>query len=435
MSNPVDTSKPNPSESRRDFLKTSTKLAVTGGVLASGFTSALPVHAAGSDTLRIGLIGCGGRGSGAAAQALEADDNVKLTAMADIFADRLDLSLQNLRNIPEVSGKIDVPAERKFTGFDAYQQLIESGVDVVLLATPPHFRPLHLKAAIDAGKHVFAEKPVAVDAPGVRSVLDTCRLAQEKSLSVVSGLCLRYDAGFQQTVQRLHDGAIGDIHTLFANDYRGPIWVKPRQPDWTDMHWQIRNWYYFTWLSGDFNVEQHVHYLDVCAWIMGGYPSSALGLGGRQVRTGPEYGNIYDHHSVVYEYANGTRLVSNCRQQPGCQNLINSFVFGSRGRAEVSESRLMIDNGTAWQFDQKVKNMYQVEHDELFASIRRGQTINNGEYMAKSTLLAIMGRMATYTGQRITWEQAMESTEDLSPPSYEWGPLPEVKIAIPGTQA
>jgi predicted dehydrogenase len=429
----MTTIKRDEARSRREFLGTSTQLALSGAALLGGLTRAAPVHAAGSDLLRVGLIGCGGRGTGAAAHALQADENVKLTAMGDAFADRLESSLQDLRAVEAVSGKLDVPGERRFVGFDAYRQVIDSGVDVVVLATPPHFRPLHLRAAVEAGKHVFAEKPVAVDAPGVRAVMDTCRLAEHKRLSVVSGLCLRYDAGFQQTVQRLHDGAIGDIHTLFANDYRGPIWVKPRQPGWSDMYWQMRNWYYFTWLSGDFNVEQHVHYLDVSAWVMQGYPSSALGLGGRQARTGPEYGNIYDHHSVVYEYADGARLVSNCRQQPGCQNLISSLMFGSRGRAEVSERRLVIENRETWEFREQVKNMYQVEHDQLFASIRRGEPINNGDYMARSTLLAIMGRMATYTGQRITWDQAMNSPEDLTPPAYDWDAVPEVKIAVPGT--
>jgi predicted dehydrogenase len=425
---------PTAGTSRREFLQTSTRWALAGGAVASGLPMPMPVHAAGSDELRVGLIGCGGRGTGAAAQALQADAHVRLTALADVFADPIEKSLQNLRAAEEVADKVDVPAERQFVGFDAYRQLIDSGVDVVLLATPPQFRPLHLRAAIEAGKHVFAEKPVAVDSPGVRSVVETCRLAEERGLSVVSGLCLRYDGGFRQTVQRLHDGAIGDIHTLFANDYRGPIWVKPRQPGWTDMYWQMRNWYYFTWLSGDFNVEQHVHYLDVCAWVMQGYPVSALGLGGRQVRTGPEYGNIYDHHSVVYEYANGAQLVSNCRQQPGCHNLINSQMFGSRGRAEVSENRLAIEGeGGSWQFREKVKNMYEVEHDELFASIRQGKPINNGQYMALSTLLAIMGRMATYTGQRVTWDEALNSTEDLSPPRYDWDVALDVKIAIPGS--
>ena len=424
----------NPSEtiadgtsSRRHFIKTSATLAAAG-------TLAMPtaVHAAGSDVLRVGLIGCGGRGSGAAAQALQADKNVKLTVMADAFEDRLKSSLDELGKVEAVDGKIDVPRERQFVGFDAYKEVLASDVDVVLLTTPPHFRPMHLKAAIEAGKHVFAEKPVAVDAPGVRSVLATCAEAKRKKLSVVSGLCLRYDAGFRETVRRLHDGALGEIHTLMANDYRGPIWTKPRQPDWTDMHWQMRNWYYFTWLSGDFNVEQHVHYLDVCAWIMGGYPTKAIGMGGRQVRTAAKYGNIYDHHSVTYEYESGARLFSNCRQQLGCKNDMSSHVNGTKGHGEVSERRLQLITDSRWRFRGKQKNMYQVEPDELFAGIRSGKPLNNGEYMAKSTLLAIMGRMATYTGGQVTWEQAMNSKEDLSPKKYAWGPAPAYPIAIPG---
>src|SRR5688572_8235040 len=276
-----------PTSDRRRFLSTST------AALAS--LSLVPaVHAAGSDLLRVGLIGCGGRGTGAAAQALRADKNVLLTAMGDAFEDRLTGSLESLKNT-DVAAKLDVPPERQFVGFDAYKQVIASGVDVVLLTAPPHFRPAHLKAAIDAGKHVFAEKPVAVDAPGVRSVLATCEDAKRKNLAVVSGLCLRYSHAFQETIKRIHDGAIGQVATMQTNDLRGPIWIKPRQPDWTDMHWQMRNWYYFTWLSGDFNVEQHVHHLDVCSWVIGEYPVRATGQGGRQVRTGPEYGNIYDH--------------------------------------------------------------------------------------------------------------------------------------------
>ncbi|MEO1980746.1 MAG: Gfo/Idh/MocA family oxidoreductase, partial [Fuerstiella sp.] len=286
--------------------------------------------------------------------------------------------------------------------------------------------------AIEAVKHVFAEKPVAVDAPGVHSVLQSCAEAKRKNLSVVSGLCIRYDGGFRETVKRLHDGAIGEIHTLIANDYRGSIWVKPRKEDWTDMHWQMRNWYYFTWLSGDFNVEQHVHYLDVCAWVMGEYPVKAIGMGGRQARTDAKFGNIFDHHSVAYEFKNGTRFFSNCRQQSGCKNNMSAYALGSKGRAEVSERHLEITNETTWRFDEKVKNMYQVEHDELFAGIRAGTPLNNGEYMAHSTMLAIMGRMATYTGQEITWEQAMSSTQDLSPAEYAWGDAPEVNIARPG---
>ena len=296
--------------SRRDFLKTS-----AAAVAAANLRVATSAHAAGSDLLRVGLIGCGGRGTGAAGQALAADRNVKLVAMGDAFEDRLKASLEQLGKNREIAAKIDVAPERRFVGFDAYKRVIEAS-DVVLLTAPPHFRPLHLAAAVEAGKHVFAEKPVAVDAPGVRAVLETCELARKKGLAVVSGLCLRSDNGFRDAVRRIHDGAAGEIRTLQANDYRGRIWVKPRQPGMTDMEWQMRNWYYFTWLSGDFNVEQHVHYLDVCAWLMKNqYPVKAVGMGGRQVRTGPEYGNIYDHHAVVYEYENGVRLFSNCRQQ------------------------------------------------------------------------------------------------------------------------
>ncbi|MDZ4848690.1 MAG: Gfo/Idh/MocA family oxidoreductase [Pirellulaceae bacterium] len=252
--------------------------------------------------------------------------------------DRLQASLKSLTVKEDFASRIDVPAERQFVGFDAYQQVLESGVDVVLLATPPHFRPLHLQAAVAAGKHVFAEKPCAVDTPGVHSVLRSCEEAKKKGLAVVSGLCLRYHAPYREAVQRIQDGAIGEVRTLLANDYRGPIWIRSREPEWTDMHWQMRNWYYFTWLSGDFNVEQHVHNLDVCAWAMGNqYPIKAIGMGGREVRKGPEFGNIFDHHSVVYEYANGTRLISNTRQIAGCKSDISVSILGARGTALLTE--------------------------------------------------------------------------------------------------
>ncbi len=418
-----------PHGTRRDFLKTSTLATVGTMSLASA------VHAAGNDVLRVGLIGCGSRGSGAASQALMADSQVKLTAMGDAFGDRLEASLDNLKNIDGLAAKIDVPPERRFVGFDAYKEVLASGVDVVLLTTPPGFRPLHLQAAVEAGKHVFAEKPCAVDAPGVHSVLKSCEEAKRKNLAVVSGLCLRYHAPYREAVRRMHNGAIGEIHTLLANDYRGPIWVYPKKEEWTDMHWQMRNWYYFTWLSGDFNVEQHVHNLDLCAWSMGEqYPVKAIGMGGREVRKGPEYGNIFDHHSVVYEYANGTRLISNTRQIPGCKNDISVHIFGSQGTATLTERRngVRITAPSEWVYREEAKNLYQVEHDELFASIRAGKPINNGEYMAKSTLLAIMGRMATYTGQEITWDMAWNSKEDLTPPRYDWGEIATPAVAVPG---
>jgi predicted dehydrogenase len=412
---------------RRDFLAASTAAAVT--VVPA-------VHAAGSDVLRIGLVGCGGRGTGAAAQALAAARNARLVAMADVFEDRLDKSLAALKQDDKVADKVDVNPDHRFLGFEACKDLLDSGVDVVLLCTPPHFRPAHLAAAVEAGKHVFAEKPVAVDAPGVRAVLASCDQAARKNLSVVSGLCLRYDLGFRDTVRRLHEGAVGDVVALQANDYRGSNWGRPRQPGWTDMQWQMRNWYNFTWLSGDFNVEQHVHFLDVCAWVMKDtYPVRAVGMGGRQVRTGPEHGHIYDHFSVVYEYAGGAKLFSNCRQQPGCKNDISAQVMGTKGRAELSERRkgLSIHTGDDWYYAGPTNDMYQAEHDELFASIRAGKPINNGDYMAKSTLLAIMGRMAAYTGQLITWEMALNSREVLAPPAYDWKiELPVPPVAMPG---
>jgi predicted dehydrogenase len=418
------------SSSRREFLKTS---AAVAGALAL----APAVHAGGDDVLRVGLVGCGGRGTGAAGQALRADKNVQLAAMADLFEDRLENSLKTLKDDAKIADKIAVSPKTSFVGFNAYKELLASNVDVVLLATPPQFRPLHLKAAIDAGKHVFAEKPVAVDAPGVRSVLETCREAKKKNLSVVSGLCLRYDDGFREAVKRIHDGAIGDVHTLQANDFRGGIWVKERQPDWTDMHWQTRNWYYFTWLSGDFNVEQHVHFLDVCAWVMKNeYPVKAIGTGGRAQRTDAKFGNIYDHFAIIYEYANGARLFSQCRQQEKCAGDMSAQAVGSRGHAQLSERKrgLSIKGDKEWVFPgyEPGRNLYQTEHDELFAGIRGGKPINNGEYMAHSTLLAIMGRMAAYTGQEITWQMALNSKEDLSPKKYEWGPIATPEIAVPG---
>jgi predicted dehydrogenase len=413
---------------RRDFFK------VTAGAAALAAVPA--VHAAGGDLLRVGLVGCGGRGTGAAAQALRADKNVKLVAMADAFEDRLHQSLATLQGTEDIAAKVDVKPDARCVGFDGYKEVIARS-DVVLLCTPPHFRPIHLRAAVEAGRHVFAEKPVAVDAPGVRAVLAACEEARKKGLSVASGLCLRSDNGFRETVKRLHDGAIGEVVALQANDYRSGRWAKPRRPDWSDMTYQMRNWYNFTWLSGDFNVEQHVHFLDVCSWVMRGeYPVKAVGLGGRQVLTGPEYGHIYDHFSVVYEYANGAKLFSNCRQQPKCHNDMSAQVAGTKGRAELSERKnghAIKTAGGEWHYTGPANEMYQAEHDELFAAIRAGKPINNGEYMAKSTLLAIMGRMAAYTGQLVTWERALHSREDLSPPRYDWDvTLPDPPVATPG---
>ena len=416
--------------SRRTFLQSTTAVAATAMIAHNAYAD-------GNDELKVGLIGCGGRGTGAAGQALKADRNVKLWAMADAFDDKIQTSLNLLQADRDIAGKIDVPAARRFTGFEAYRQVI-AACDVVLLCTPPHFRPIHLRAAVQANKHVFAEKPVAVDAPGVRSVLETCQEARRRNLSIVSGLCIRHDNGFKDTIRRIHDGAIGEVTSMQANDLRGPIWRRERTADMSEMTWQMRNWYYYTWLSGDFNVEQHVHYLDVCAWIMrDAYPVRCYGTGGRQVRTGAEFGHIYDHFSVAYEYENGARLFSQCRQQAGCANASNAEVIGRRGSGVLSERNsrahvLKTPDGER-VFNRATNNMYQTEHDELFASIRNSRPINNGEYMAKSTLMAIQARMAAYTGQVVTWQQALNSRENLAPAGYTWDARPPAsEVALPG---
>lgn len=420
--------------SRRDFLKTSA--VVAGATMASGLLTP-GAHAAGNDVLKVGLIGCGGRGTGAATQAMKADPNVKLVAMGDAFADRLQYSLNYLKTKvgKQVAAKIDVKPEHQFVGFDAYKKVIESDVDVVLLATPPHFRPMQLHAAIDAGKHVFAEKPVAVDAPGCKSILEACEKARKKNLSIVSGLCWRYHHGKRETIKRVQEGGVGDIVTLQCNYNTGALWMKERQQGWSDMEWQLRNWLYFAWLSGDHNVEQHIHSLDKMAWVMGDeYPVKAVGMGGRQVRTDPSYGHIYDHHAVVYEYKNGVKLFSFCRQWDKCAQDVTDYVMGTKGTCDVMKHKISGEN--KWRYKAKrgfIDDMYQTEHNELFASIRNGKPINNGEYMTKSTLMAIMGRMATYTGQNITWEMAENSKEVLGPDSYEWGQVPMPAVARPGT--
>jgi len=424
--------------SRRHFLQ-STGAALSTLPLAR---AAYAAPSTGSDTLRIGLLGIGGRGSRAVVQALRADKNCKLVAVGEAFADRLEVGLKSVQTNKDIAGKIDVPPERRFVGFDAYKHVTDAS-DVVLLATPPHFRPMHLKYAIDTGKHVFAEKPIAVDAPGVRSVLETSRMAKQKNLSIVSGLCLRYYNCFQETIRRLHDGAIGDIVAMEANDYRGQIWNRTREalakvlgrPP-TEMEYQMRNWYHFTWLCGDFNVEQHVHFLDVCAWALDAWPTQCVCMGGRMTR--PDTGNIYDHFGAVYDYASGARVYSNCRQTRGRQvhRHIGCEVMGTRGSGEISEYKdrhhLMVD-GDRWTFPGEHNDFYQTEHDVLFKSIRTGEPVNNGEYMAKSTLMAVMARMSAYTGRAITWEQALHSKEDLSPQGYTWDAQPPASdIAVPG---
>ncbi len=416
--------------SRRKFIK-STGAAVIG-VAALGFPR--PLFAQSSNTLKVGLIGCGGRGTGAAGQALNADPNVVLTAMGDVFRDRLDESYNNLLKInPE---KVKVAEENKFVGFDAYKKVIESDVDVVLLATPPGFRPDHLIAAVDAGKHTFCEKPMAVDAPGVRKLFAAAKKAKEKDLAIVSGLCLRYDVQKRALFGKVLNGEIGDITTVSTVRNGGELWYKPRQPQWTEMENQMRNWYYYNWLSGDFLAEMIVHSLDMMTWVMGDkMPVKATGTGGRQSRTGEKWGNIYDHFAIEYEYENGVKGYNFCRQQNYCSNKNTVEIMGTEGRAFYGGNKHEIIGKNQWQHRGERNDIMQAEHDALFASIRNGKPINEGELMANSTMVAILGRMAAYSGQTITWEEAINSNKVLGPKidQYNWDlKWPGPEVAVPG---
>lgn len=417
---------------RRDFLKAGSAAVLTGALVNSSGIS-LGAFAGGSDVIKIGLIGCGGRGSGAAANALESDPHTKLVAMGDLFGDRLSGSLNALANSP-FKDRVDVPQERQFTGIDAYQKVIDAGVDVVLLTAPPHFRPQHLKAAVAAGKHVFAEKPIGVDAPGVRAVMALCEEAKAKGLTIVSGLCWRYDHGMRATFDQCLNGGVGEILAVQATYNTSTLKQFPRQEGWSDMEWQLRNWQHFTWASGDFNVEQHVHSLDKVQWALGDQvPVRATGTGGRQARTGAESGHVYDHFSVVYEYANGVKAFTSCRQMDGTSHDVSDYVIGTKGTCDVFKHRIKRnDTQENWKFSGDKGNMYVTEHAEMYQALRAGKTINNGDYMCKSTMVAILGRMSAYTGQTLTWDQAFNSKEDLTPASYDFGPLAMPKVAVPG---
>ncbi len=428
---------PNANSSRRDFLKASG--AAAGAVLLGGLPLARSAHAAGSDVLKVGLVGCGGRGTGAAVNAMNADKNAKVVALADAFEDRVKDCRNKLKTAKPEQTAID--DDHLFVGFDAYKKLLDSGVDVVCLCETPHFRPIHLKAAIDAGKHVFCEKPVATDAPGIRSILETSKEAERKGLSIVSGLCWRYFPAVQETMKRVHDGAIGDIVAIQETYLTGGLWFRERKPGQGEMDYQMRNWYNFHWLSGDHNVEQHVHSLDKGSWAMGDKPPvRAWGLGGRQARDhSPQYGDIFDHHAVVYEYDNGARMYSYCRQQANAWGDVSDHFFGTKGTCVVLPN-YRITGQNPWKYEGPSGNMYDLEHEALFKAIRSGKPINNGHYMAVSTMLAILGRMVNYSGQTITWEQAINSQQSLAPSEYSFqgnpptmpGPDGRYAIAVPG---
>lgn len=426
--------------SRRDFVKSSAAAVVpivAGGLLVSPRRA----FATKASELRVGLIGCGGRGTGAAFQALNADSNAILYAMGDVFPDRIEKSLQGLtKQLGEHAPlRLQVPTERQFIGFDAYQQVIDS-VDVVLLTAPPAFRPAHFTAAIQAGKHVFTEKPMAVDAPGVRATIEAAALAKQKNLSVVSGFCWRYANAERAIFKKINEGAIGDVITVHSTYHASTLAQRPRQEHWSDMEWQLRNWWHFTWLSGDHIVEQACHSVDRLAWGMGDTPPQrCVALGGRAARKGAESGHVFDHFTAIYEFENGKRAFHTCRQIDNCPGDNTDYIYGTEGSAIVSgwiPARQIKDkhNQIVWNYQPTSadKDMYQNEHDALFAAIRSGQAINDGTQMCNSTLMAIMGRMAAYTGQTITWDQALNAQENLTPEKLEMGDLPVAPVAVPG---
>lgn len=418
---------------RREFIK-STGAVVIGSTIGLNLAFPQTGFPQNREVLKVGLIGCGGRGTGAASQALKADPNVILTAMADVFQDRLDSSYDIL--LKAHPDKVKVAKENRFVGFDAYQRLIDSGVDVVLLTTPPAFRPEQLTAAVNAGKHIFCEKPVAVDAPGVRKVLAAAKKAKEKGLSLVSGFTFRYDQPKRELFGRVQNGEIGDVKMVNSTRNGGGLWYFPRKPEWTEMEYQMRNWYYYDWLSGDFIVEMVVHNLDMMTWAIGSQmPLKAFGTGGRQSRVEEKFGNIYDHFAVEFDFAGGIKGYNFCRQQDGCASKNSVEIIGSDGTAFYQGNVHRISGKNNWEYQGEKKDMYQVQHNELFASIRAGKPMNDGEMMANSTMLGIMARMAAYSGQNITWEQAINSSQVLGPDFYQYSwdlkwPVPPP--AIPG---
>jgi myo-inositol 2-dehydrogenase/D-chiro-inositol 1-dehydrogenase len=435
-----DHSKTAPGTSRRDFLKT-TGTTVSVVALASLDLSRF-AHAAGSDVIRVGMIGCGGRNAGAALQALTADRGAQLVAMCDFFMDRVKEKREMIKREMLKSQKADqvqVDDDHCFAGFDGYKKVIESA-DVVVIANAAKFHPFHSLAAIRAGKHVFVEKPHGIDPAGIKTLRAACALAKEKKLSIVSGLQSRYHPGYAETVQRIHDGAIGDIVAVEENFLRGPYGVIPRNPALSELAWQCSTQYHFRWLSGDDVSQSLVHNLDRANWALREQPPvKCHGLGGRSAMFDQIYGDVFDHHSVVYEYANGVRLYAFCRTTNGCYDESSSIVLGTKGKASITSCRIWGETNWHWQGQ---TDPYQIEHDRLFAAIRSGNPVNNGNYMAQSTLIAIMGQISCYTGKEVTWDHANQSDfyfppkpedcrDDMEPPTKP-GPDGSYPVYVPG---
>ncbi len=431
----------NSDQRRRDFVKKSSILA--GSILAAPLLSGANYFAGSSDVIKIALIGCGGRGTGAAVQALSTKQNVQLVAMADAFRDRLDDAYNNItEELGDKKNRVQVKEENKFTGFDAYKHAIALA-DVVILTTPPGFRPIHFEEAVNQSKQIFMEKPVATDPAGIQRVLAAAEKAKAKKLNVVVGLQRRYQNSYRDLIKRVHDGAIGDIVSASAWWDNDGVWVRPRKPGQTEMEYQMRNWYYFVWLCGDHINEQHIHNLDVINWAMDGYPVKAQGLGGREVRKGKDYGQIFDHHFVEFQYGDGTLLNSQCRHIKGTMSKVDELLIGTKGKLYCGDARITDTKGkTLYQFDLKKENQpYQTEHDELFEAIAKGEyKFWDAERGAKSTMTSILGRMATYSGQVIEWDKAINSGIDIHPSVYDFAAAPPVlpdadglyPVAVPG---
>ena len=414
----------NSSVTRREFVKTAGAAS-----LAAAIPGNLRPFARGSDTIRVGVIGCGGRGTGATLDCLNSSPGVEVVALGDLVPDRIESSLNRLK--AAFPDRVNVPAARCFTGFDNYQGVCACpDVNLIVTAAPPGFRPIHLKAAVEAGKHVFMEKPVAVDPVGIRSVIASSDLAAQKGLAVVAGTQRRHQKLYLEMMKRIHDGQIGEIVAAQCYWNMGDLWLRKREPNMTEIEWQCRNWLYFTWLSGDHIVEQHVHNIDVVNWAIGAMPRTVMGMGGRQVRVAPDFGNIFDHFFVEFEYPNGVRAASMCRQTKGCAERVEERIVGTRG---VALSSGEIKGEKAWKFEGEEPNPYVQEHADLIASIRGGKVLNEGRQIAESTMCAVIGRMSAYTGRAISWEWAMSASQlDLSPKRYEFGPNPVDPVAVPG---
>jgi len=398
--------------SRREFIKGSSML-LAGGAIPGSIPLRPKLQRMEAEPVRVGLIGCGVRGTALALQALNPlHGDVRLVAVGDVFEDRLQQAMRTLRSGPH-RDRVEVGAQRRCVGLEAYRKVLESDADLIILAAPPGFRPLHFAAAVEAGKHVFAEKPVAIDAPGVRHFLATCQAATDRKLAVAVGLQRRHEPAYQATIAKLQSGAIGRINFCRAYWNQGLSWSRPRAKQHTELEYQLRNWGYFNWLSGDHIVEQHVHNLDVINWLLGDHPERAQGVGGRQVRAGAAFGQVYDHHTVEFTYPRGVKLLSMCRQMPNCWNTVGEFAHGSEGWADIAAGKIFdLDNRLLWQADE-VRQGHAGELESLFASLRSGKVPNEGQYAAASSLTAIMGRMATYSGKEVTWVQCLNSQLSL----------------------